>query len=150
MAKTNEHGVIIPTTFMRTPYNYDRDEHSMETGTDNQEPTETQQQFKDECDINTILERFGVTGELPMNIRQPVSTDFVEAFDFQTAQNAIIAARESFMEMPAKVRARFDNDPQKFITFFEDEANRQEAETLGLVNPKTPAPPAGDTPPQGD
>lgn len=149
MPQVNEDGVIIETTFLRTPHNYDRDAVSQETGTENKEPTMTQQQFKDDCDINTIMERYGVTGELPINVRQPLSEDFVEAFDFQSAQNALIEAKASFMEMPAKIRARFENDPAKFIAFFEDEANREEGERLGLINPKTPPAPAVDTPPEG-
>ena len=53
---------MIP--FMRTPYNYDTDEVSVDSGLVCPEPTLAQQQFKDEADINLILERFGRTGEL--------------------------------------------------------------------------------------
>ena len=37
------------------------------------------------------------------------------------------------MELPAKVRARFDNDPQMFLEFVASEDNRQEAVELGLI-----------------
>lgn len=119
--------------FLRTPYNYDTDRVSDETGLDCGPETKTQQQFKDEVDINTIVERFNVTGEMPEMQNFPTEQDFEEAFDFQTSMNVIVAARESFMEMPAKTRARFNNDPQKFMEFIHDGENADEAIKMGLA-----------------
>lgn len=119
--------------FCRTPYNYDTDRVSDETGTDCGTVTKTQRQFKDETDINTIVERFGVTKELPPMQNFPSEQDFTQAFDFQTSMNLIVAARESFMELPAKARARFDNNPQRFMDFIHDEDNAAEAVKLGLA-----------------
>ena len=82
--ETGEIEVKTLTPFFRSPYNYDRDSVSRETGTACPEETLTQQQFKEECDINTILDRFGITGEVPTNVRQPISADFIEATDYQT------------------------------------------------------------------
>ncbi|UQT28874.1 internal scaffolding protein [Microvirus AZ-2020] len=144
----------IPYVFIRTPYNYDRKAASLETGTSCPEPTLTQQQFRDECDINVILERFGVTGELPTNVRQPIMADFIEALDYQDALNAIRAANEAFMEMPAGIRARFENNPHNFVEFFSKEENREEGVKLGLIEPKASLKQeakdgqGGETPPQ--
>ena len=49
----------------------------------------TQQCFKDECDINILLAKFAVTGQLPENVRVPQYVDFEEAFDFQSSMNVI-------------------------------------------------------------
>lgn len=137
----DENGELKMGYFIKTPYNFDSDENSRSTGTSCPEEEDmAQQQFKDECNINVIVERFGVTGEIPQNIRQPMSSDFVDVIDYQTAQNALIEARNSFMQMDAKTRKRFDNDPAKFVSFFELEENRAEAEKLGLINPKAPPP----------
>lgn len=119
--------------FLRTPYNYDVDAVSDETGTDCGPESKTQQQFLDEVDINTIVERFGVTGEMPPMGNFPTEQDFTETFDFQTSMNVIVAARESFMTLPAKTRARFQNDPQKFMEFLDDAENQDEAIKLGLA-----------------
>lgn len=119
--------------FCRTPYNYDTDQVSEETGLACTDGTKTQQQFKDEVDINTIVERFGVTGESPPAMNFPGEQDFTNTFDFQTSMNVLVQARESFMEMPAKTRARFQNDPQKFMEFIHDGDNFDEAVKLGLV-----------------
>jgi len=138
-----ETGEVV-TPFIRTPYNYNTDEISNKTGLDCGPETKTQQQFKDEVDINTIVERFGVTGELPPTINFPTEQDFTETFDFQTAMNITVAAREEFMKMPAKARARFMNDPQKFMEFIHDNENADEAIKLGLAikreKPEEPKP----------
>jgi len=127
-----ETGEVI-TPFIRTPYNYNTDAISDKTGLDCGPETKTQQQFKDEVDINTIVERFGVTGETPPTINFPTEQDFTETFDFQSAMNITVAAREEFMKMPAKARARFMNDPQKFMEFIHDNDNAEEAVKLGLA-----------------
>ena len=132
-----ETGEITYTSVARRPGCYDTNAASEETATHCEEETRTQQQFKDECDINIIMERFGITGELPTNVRQPIMADFIDALDYQSAMNAIRAADEAFMEMPAGVRARFQNNPQNFIEFFSKEENRAEGEKLGLIMPKT-------------
>ena len=149
MAKiiNDETGEVIITPFLRTPYNFDPDQNSIETGTSCPEETLAQQQFRDECDINTILEKFGVTGMVPTNVRQPLREDFVEAMDYQSALNALMEAEASFMEMPAKLRAEFDNDPGKFIDFFEREENRDRAIQLGLINKPADAAIQGAVPP---
>lgn len=125
---------------IRSPFNYDVADASIATGLACTDETLAVQDQRDECDINTIVERFNVTGEVPTNVRQPLSMDFIEAIDFHTAQNALIEAQQSFMQMDAKTRARFNNDPGEFIAFFEDEANREEGERLGLINPRQKAP----------
>ena len=127
-----ETGEVV-TPFIRTPYNYDTDKISNATGTDTGPESKTQQQFKDEVDINTIVERFGVTGEMPPAINFPQTQEFEETFDFQTAMNVIRKAEEEFMQLPAKARARFQNDPQQFMTFMNDEENIAEAIKLGLA-----------------
>ena len=126
--------------FLRTPFNYDMDLASNETGI-NCPPEEgrTQQQFAEEVDINTIVRRFGLTGHLPTNPAPPMEGDFTGIVDFHTAMNAVRRAQEGFEAFPAELRARFSNDPQRMLEFLADDTNKDEAVKLGLVNP--PAPP---------
>lgn len=126
--------------FVRAPYNYDGDAVSDETGFRSDEPSMAQQQFKEQADINEIVRKFGVTGELPSNVRAPQYGDFTGIFDYHSAMNAVVAARESFEAMPGEVRARFNNDPAAFVDFCSDEANRDEAKKLGLLMPGETAP----------
>lgn len=119
--------------FLRTPYNYDTDAASNESGLACEEPSLAQQHFKEECDINTILQKFNITGMLPQSPLSPRYGDFTGIGDYHTALNRVIAAQDEFEALPAQIRARFNNDPAQLIEFLQDEANRPEAEELGLV-----------------
>lgn len=131
---------------IRSRYNYDREELSLKTGENNIDketgellPTRTQQHFKEESDINVLVKRFAITGELPQGVRMPTYEDFTETYDFHSAANAIAQAREAFMHLPADLRYnRFQNDPGAFVAFCSNEANRDEAEKLGLVPKREP------------
>lgn len=119
--------------FFRTGYNYDRDAASVESGLECKDPSLTQQQFAEDADINTIVRRFGITGKLPEGVRLPSYGDFTGVSDFRSAIAAIEQAEAAFMQMPANVRARFDNDPGAFVDFCSDDRNYAEAQALGLV-----------------
>jgi phage internal scaffolding protein len=121
------------TVFLRTPYNYDRDAATNESGLACEEPSLAQQHFKDECDINNILRQFNITGLLPESPLSPRYGDFTGIGDYHTALNRVIAAQDEFEALPAQIRARFNNDPAELIEFLEDDKNRPEAEILGLV-----------------
>jgi phage internal scaffolding protein len=119
--------------FVRSAYNYDTDLASYESGLDCVEPSVTQQSFKEECDINTILRRFNVTGQLPVSPIDPQYGDFSGVTDYQSALNAVMAAQAGFDDLPAVVRQRFANDPAAFVDFCLDESNREEMIKLGLI-----------------
>jgi phage internal scaffolding protein len=128
MAKTQ-------TTFLRTPYNYDTDAASNESGLACEDASLAQQHFKDECDINNILRQFNVTGLLPDAPVSPQYGDFTGISDYKTALDRINSANTEFMNLPAELRAKFNNEPANLINFLDNDANRQEAENLGLVEP---------------
>ena len=136
--------------FLRSPFSddYDVDAVSLASGLECPEPTKAIQSQAEEADINTIVRRFGITGQMPANVRAPTYADFDDVVDFQSAQNAIIQARDSFMRLPAGIRARFDNDPGAFVDFCSDEGNRDELVKLGLALP-APVPAEGGQDPEG-
>lgn len=125
--------------FVRDPYNYDVDQVSNETGLRCDDPSLTQQQFKEEADINTIVDRFLKSGVLPTAVNMPQYVDYEGVFDFQSAMNVVRKADENFMRLDAKVRARFNNSPQAFLEFFANPENAEEAVRLGLAIPKAPS-----------
>lgn len=122
-------------------YNYERD-----PGTVNNEPSMTQESDAMETDINFIVKRFGVTGQLPQVNMQPLYGDFTDVGDYRTAVERINAANTAFMGLPAETRKRFDNDPQKFVDFATNKDNLEELRKMGLAPPapeptiKEPAP----------
>jgi phage internal scaffolding protein len=119
--------------FVRSAYNYDRNAASDESGLSCPEPTRTKQEFADEADINSIVRRFGLGGQLPTGVFVPTYGDFEGVFDMHSAVQLVAAAEQGFMAMPADVRARFDNNPSLFVDFVSDESNRAEAVKLGIV-----------------
>lgn len=104
------------------------------------------QEFKEDADINTIVKRFGLTGELPSVVRVPTYGDFSEVGDFRSAVHMVMEAEAAFMALPAQLRARFDNDPQSLMEFVAERANLDEARSLGLVEPDKTAPAPLSTP----
>lgn len=101
-----------------------------------------EQQHRDSCDINVIMRQYEKSG-LITHVAEvdPSYGDFTTVNDFHSAVNQIKAAEAAFMTLDARLRKRFDNDPGKFLAFIEDDANRPEAEELGLVA-KRPIPDA--------
>lgn len=97
----------------------------------------TQQHFKDECDVNRIVEKYKATGYLvdPLIKRtvQPMYGDFCNLPDFMEAQLMIRKANEGFEALPAFLRKRFNNDPREFVEFCSNPENRTEMEKLGLI-----------------
>lgn len=124
------------------PFNYDTNVASDESGLACAVGSSlTKQSFAEEVDINTIVRRFGLSGELPSGVRIPQYADFHTVIDFHSAMLQVRRAEEAFAQLPASVRARFGNDAGSLVDFVSDEDNRDEAIRLGLVVPEAiPAP----------
>lgn len=135
----------------RTPYNYDTDVDSFTSGLDcSNDPGETQQHMKDECDINVLVNTFARTGIIPGAEIPAMEFAIDDVVDYQTAMNALIDTQRAFEALPSAVRERFSNDPHELLQFVGSEANRQEAISLGLVPaPKVPDLAGEPLPPSG-
>lgn len=106
------------------------------------EPSATLQSFKDDADINCIIARYENTGVLvdpsvPVS-RTPNFGDFSDLPTYQEAQNVIIAAKNAFDTLSAKIRERFHNDPAAYYDFVRSlekgSEDYDEAIRLGIVN----------------
>lgn len=130
---------------MRGAFGYDRDAASDQAALDlrGKYPTIVQQAFKADSDINNIVRRFGLTGQMPPPREGGQYGDFSEVTDFQTAMNALLEAQENFEQLPATLRDRFQNDPGRFLEFVQNDDNYEEAQRLGLVPPKVIEAPPG-------
>ena len=116
----------------KTIYNYVQND-----GVDFKEPSLTQQQFKDECDINRIMDRYLKTGVLsdPLDRRgTPKYGEYADIGDYMEHMNKVVEANEMFEALPASIRKRFNNNPADLIEFVMDSNNRAEAEFLGLID----------------
>jgi len=115
---------------------------------DTGEESLVQQHFVDEVDINSIMRRFGVTGQLPRGNLGGVYGDFTGITDYESAAEAVRRADEGFMRLPADVRDRFGNDPGTFSRLAHEMSQEDfEAEFGSGAAPA--APPAAAAPPAG-
>ena len=75
----------------------------------------TQQQFRDEADINLLVDRYTEHPEVRLmdkiSPRVPMFGDYSDVGDLQRNYNKVLNAEEMFFDMPAKFRARFANNP---------------------------------------
>jgi len=101
------------------------------------------QSFKDECDVNVIMRRAMASGQLIDPVQLARATRIARYEDasfmpesFLDAQLYVQEAGEAFMKLPAAIRKRFDNNVAALLEFLGNEANRPEAEKLGLGNAK--------------
>lgn len=101
------------------------------------EKTLTQQQFKDEQNINNIMRKYGAAAfASPTQYLQQGFADFSKPVDFLQAKTLILQAENHFNELPAELRKEFDNNPVNLVNFVQDVKNRDKAIELGLIDPK--------------
>lgn len=104
----------------------------------------TKQAHKAECDINNIVrqyQRTGIVQHIRADARAGAFLQLPELVDYQEAMNTMIAAQDAFARLPAKVRLRFNNDPEQFVAAFGEPAMDAELRSLGLiVEPSTGSP----------
>lgn len=101
----------------------------------------THQQFKEDCDIKSIMEKYAKTGEINQNGPQPTYGDFANVPDYQNALNLIITAQEQFAALPADLRQAFNNSPEQFLDWATDKTDEEILKELG-IDQKTPPPEA--------
>lgn len=101
----------------------------------NSEPTLTQQQFKEQCDINNIIKHYTQTGELPLSKKVGQFLDVSNVQDYHSALNTVYEAQKAFDDLPSNIRSKFENDPNQLLSFIEDDSNYEEALKLGLLSP---------------
>lgn len=110
-------------------------------------PSMTQQQFKDEADINYIVSMYDSSGVMPTfhgdgQPAQPVFGDFASLPDSaQEMYNRMIEAKNNFDSLPLEVRKRFNYDPAAFLDFVDDPENLDELVSMGLATKTTAAVP---------
>lgn len=107
-------------------------------------PSMAKQEFKRECDINTIVKHFsthGMLNHVNAKAAQGAYQDLPDSMDFQESLHTIKAAETAFMTLPAKVRERFGQDPANFLAFMADPENLDEIRRLGLAQAPQAAPP---------
>ena len=117
-----------------------RENGSLRVQTVNKKPSRTQQQFKDECDVNNIIKKYKKTGLITHLQKNPGTyADLTNIPSYSEALQTIITASEAFNALPSDFRYELHNDPQELIKFLRDPANDERSIAMGLkVKPEKP------------
>lgn len=91
-----------------------------------------QQHCKDECDVNKILGKWKVTGQLThASSKTPMYLD-CSSINYKDALDSVLGVQDLFSSLPAEVRKKFKNDPALFCAFADDPENSQQLLDLGV------------------
>lgn len=126
----------------------ERPDGSLRVQTVNKLPDMTKQSFKDDCDINLIIDRYDNSGIVThLNHVEAQYGDVTQLQDYQQALDTIHAVEDYFNALPAQTRAVFENSPATFLDYANDPDKREKLAELGLIEGPTPSDSAPATPP---
>lgn len=125
---------------------YDAKLVSEMTSIDVSGPSPVQQHLRDEVDINTIVRRYGITGEMPFGNAGGVYGDFTGISDYEGALEMVERAQAGFMTLPPEIRERFQNDPGQLVAF----ARSVSEDEFSAAMQPAPPPDVGLSPPPAD
>ena len=99
----------------------------------------TEQHHIDTVNINNIIKRYKKTG-LIEHVAQSAGQygDYTTVNEYQQSLNLVKQAQENFMQVPAKIRTKFGNDPGRFFEFVTNPANQDEMIKMGLATDTRP------------
>jgi len=99
----------------------------------NNDVSKTDGSFKKMCDAKEIVNKFRTTGLVThVAKKQGTYADVSQVPDLHQSMTVIKEAESEFMQLPAKIRKKFDNDMTKYYNFIMDPNNDEEAVKLGL------------------
>lgn len=129
----------MPTSRFNWRHQYDDERDRIERSrarTFTQGDTLTEQHHTPNVNINVMMKRMGVTdGAIPPHALSPqYYGDFTEATDLRGVFDRVREATDRFNELPASIRAQFNNDPATLTQWVLDPANAQEAVEMGLLS----------------
>lgn len=82
--------------------------------------SETKQSFKDECDINNIVNKFQTTGILPSNTLSDPQYGMAPDMDLKTAIDLTRKLKDDFDNLTPDQRVIFDNDFEIYGQFLDE------------------------------
>lgn len=99
------------------------------------EPTRTKQDYKEECDINSIMRRYEATGVIShVSELQPFYADVSAYGDLQEAYAIMDKAEQAFMALPSALREELGHDPRNLVGYINNPANREKCIEFGIFN----------------
>lgn len=114
-----------------TPYSSHNDPISFEEG-----PSATDQQYKQSCDINFIVNQYVKQG-IPIPQQQVSYADLTSVEDYESALLTVAEYKSAFESLPATERERFHGDVTEFLSFISNPDNLKESVNKNYVDPNT-------------
>ena len=96
--------------------------------------SQTQQQFKDECDINNVVRQFAKNGTTHHLNNSKPNYGLATADTYHDAMNIVVEAQQEFEALPAEIRKKFGHSPENFLEYIENPENAQSLYDMGITN----------------
>lgn len=94
----------------------------------------TKSEFKADCDVNLIMKKYVRDGVLKhVGNLDAIYGDF-DYMSYHDVMNQALAAEQAFLDLPAKARKYFGNDPATFLEYMNDNPDSNLLSELGLTN----------------
>lgn len=90
-------------------------------------PSLTKQSFKQECDINTIVNRFQNTGQIPLQNNLEPQYGNAPDLDLKTALDNVKNLHREFDDLPDYKKQIFNNNPTEYAEFLSQYEERPES-----------------------
>ena len=100
-----------------------------------EEPTLTQQHFKDEVDVTNIVNRYALTRDPTILQRTQEIYGDATSISFTEAMHTVKQAESEFHELPDEVKAQYNYEPSEWL---QDVVNPQIQESEPIVEPQIP------------
>jgi len=95
----------------------------------------TKQEFKAECDINSILKKFRTTGALTHVQQHGPQYGIASGEEYADAMRVVATANTMYEELPSHIRKEFSG-PEQFLDFVQDESKQDEVRAMFGENPE--------------
>lgn len=109
----DETGEIIDQVFFKTPNNHDTLAESLRTSTYCEDPSLTDQSFKEEVNINTIMDRVKAGAQLPITLPEHFG-DATTIPQYIESVQKIAENNATFYNLAPAIREEFMNDPTRW------------------------------------
>lgn len=109
--------------------------------TDATGPARTKQAFAEECDVNSIMQKYQKEGVITHVTKHQANYGFASSNDFRESVELMGKANDMFAELPSSTRKKFDGSVENFLDWVQDPENASQLDEMGALT-ETPAEPS--------
>ena len=78
---------------------------------------QTEQQWVDKCDVNSIMRRYQKTGAIEHVNKHRGQYGTFDPDEYYQAQHTVARVKTEFAELPSSIRHHFRNDPAEYLRY---------------------------------